>query len=154
MCLVHCYLPYAFTSSVVVPIIKNIAGQLCGVNNYRANAIANACSKLLESIMQMQSVTDGYLDEDPYQFGFKCGHSTDMCRPTYVRYSTRPLITLTTGCYFAKCMTCCTTVNLIVLHDGQLAGTVRIMQSVLFNIANGVRQGGIPSHVFISPLHS
>ena len=46
----YCYLPSAFTSSVIVPIIENKAGQLSDVNNYRAIAIANACSKLLESI--------------------------------------------------------------------------------------------------------
>ena len=28
------------------------------------------------------AITDGHLDEDPYQFGFKRGHSTDLC--TYV----------------------------------------------------------------------
>jgi len=53
MCLNYCYLPSAFTSSVIVPIIKNKAGQLSDINNYRAIAIAiaNACSKLLESVM-------------------------------------------------------------------------------------------------------
>jgi len=51
MCLDYCYLPSAFTSSVIVHIIKNKAGQLSDVNNYKAIAIANACSKLLESIV-------------------------------------------------------------------------------------------------------
>jgi len=51
MCLDYCYSPSAFISSVIVPIIKNKAGQLSGVNNYRAIAIANACSKLFESII-------------------------------------------------------------------------------------------------------
>ncbi len=46
-CLVYGYLPPVFT----VPIIKNKAGQLSDVNNYRAIAIANACSKVLESII-------------------------------------------------------------------------------------------------------
>jgi len=74
----------AFTSSVIVPIIKNKAGQLSDVNNYRAIAIANACSKMLESIMYKYIATiDGYLDEDPYQFGFKRGHSTDLCICVY-----------------------------------------------------------------------
>jgi len=34
---------------------------------------------------------DGYLDEDPYQFGFKCGQSTDLCTYLFkntVRYYT------------------------------------------------------------------
>jgi len=54
---------------LIVPIIKNKAGQLSdvGLNNYRAIATANACSKLLESIMYKNIATiDGYLDEDPY----------------------------------------------------------------------------------------
>jgi len=76
----------AFTSSVIVNIIKNKAGQLSVVNNYRAIAIANACSKLLESIMYIMykytSTIDGYVNEDPYRFDFKRSHSTDLC--TYV----------------------------------------------------------------------
>jgi len=42
VCLDYCYLPSAFTSSVIFAIIKNKAGQLSDVNNYRAIAIANA----------------------------------------------------------------------------------------------------------------
>jgi len=62
------------------PLLRTKLASFFDANNYRAIVIANACSKLLESIMYKHIATiDGYLDEDPYQFGFKRGHSTDLC---------------------------------------------------------------------------
>jgi len=45
------------------------------MNNYRAIAISNADTKILEKLPCMTSVADC----DNYQFGFKAGHSTTLC---------------------------------------------------------------------------
>ena len=170
-CILYGYLPPAFTASVIVPIIKNKAGQLSDVNNYRAIAIANACSKVLESIIYKYVATiDGCITDDPHQFGFKRGHSTDIC--TYVLKNTVRYYTLRNSHVFscfvdfnkafdnvdywllfskmydmfldakAKCF-----IRLLACWYSTQTTFVRWQnaESVSFSIANGVRQGGILS---------
>jgi len=63
--------------SVIVPLFKAKGGDLTDVNNYRAIALSNSISKIVESVfMNRLTSTD---DNDCYQFGFKSGHSTGMC---------------------------------------------------------------------------
>ena len=57
-----------------VPMLKNKAGDATDVNNYRAIALSNSMSKLLEGVLVN---CFQYCDkqDDRYQFGFKRGHS-------------------------------------------------------------------------------
>jgi hypothetical protein len=171
MCLDYGYLPPEFTASVIVPIIKNKAGQLSDVNNYRAIAIANACSKVLESIMYRYiAAVDGNVTDDPHQFGFKRGHSTDIC--TYVFKNTVRYYTLRNSHVFAcfvdfnkafdnvdYWLLFCKMYDMFL--DSKAKCFIRLLacwystqvmfvrwqnaKSDSFNIANGVRQGGILS---------
>jgi len=77
MCLCHCYLPADLIQTTVVPLLKNKSGDLSDINNYRAIALSNCLSKLLESLMLscFQS-HDSY--DDFHQFGFKKDHSTSL----------------------------------------------------------------------------
>ena len=61
-----------------VPLLKNKTDDIADVNNYRAIAISNAESKLLENVI-LQRIKSSRNDVDCYQFGFKKGHSTGLC---------------------------------------------------------------------------
>jgi len=56
--------------TTLVPLLKNRSGDIADVNNYRAIALSNAVSKIIESIIQerFQSVDR---DSDPCQLGFR-----------------------------------------------------------------------------------
>jgi hypothetical protein len=77
MCLCHCYLPHYLIATTVVPLLKNKSGDISDVDNYRAIALSNCMSKLLESLML--SCFQSYdTCEDVHQFGFKKNHSTSL----------------------------------------------------------------------------
>ena len=77
MFLCNSFLPKAFMHSVIVPLVKCKNGDLSDVNNYRAICISTAMSKILEyAISDAVQATDKC---DAYQFGFKAGHSTELC---------------------------------------------------------------------------
>ena len=77
MFLCNSFLPKAFMHSVIVPLVKCKNGDLSDVNNYRAICISTAMSKILEyAISDAVQTTDKC---DAYQFGFKAGHSTELC---------------------------------------------------------------------------
>ena len=63
--------------TTLVPLLKNKSGDIADVNNYRAIALSNAASKIVESVMleRFQSTDQ---DSDPCQFGFKKNHSTTL----------------------------------------------------------------------------
>ena len=73
----HCYLPPAFMECEFVPLIKDKGGDITIVSNYRAIAISNVETKLLESVMLNKVRVHN--DFDKYQYGFKKGHSTSLC---------------------------------------------------------------------------
>jgi hypothetical protein len=56
---------------------KNKAGDYTDVNNYRAIAVSNVETKILETILL--NIVRTSEDHDKYQFGFKQGHSTGLC---------------------------------------------------------------------------
>jgi len=66
---------------------KNRAGDLSDASNYRAIAISNSCSKVLELVMYnyFRAAQPEVFDDD-HQFGFKKSHSTGLC--THVLKST------------------------------------------------------------------
>ena len=74
----HKYLPDDFMTSVIVPLVKCKTGDLSDVNNYRAIAISNSLSKLLEALF-MRELNAADAESDYRQFGFKAGHSTALC---------------------------------------------------------------------------
>lgn len=77
MCLCHCYIPDELIKTTVVPLLKNKSGDISDINNYRAIALSNCLSKLLESLML--SCFQSYdSSEDIYQFGFRKDHSTSL----------------------------------------------------------------------------
>ena len=43
--------PKSFTRSVIVPLVKNKAGNLSDINNYQTTAISSAFCKLFESVI-------------------------------------------------------------------------------------------------------
>ena len=73
----HSYLPATMIETIIVPIVKNKCGNLCDSNNYRPIALATLMSKLFESVILLKCET--FLETCPNQFGFKKGHSTEMC---------------------------------------------------------------------------
>ena len=76
----HRYIPSDFCPAVLLPLVKNKNGNLSDVNNYRAIAISNAITKLLEEVLMKH--LDSVNEADDYQFGLKKGFSTGTC--TYV----------------------------------------------------------------------
>ena len=81
MCLtgffVHGYLPESLLTVILVPIIKNKAGNINSIDNYRPIALAIVVSKVLENIILVR--IEHLLLTNPNQFGFKRGHGTDQC---------------------------------------------------------------------------
>ena len=74
---VHGYLPDTLLTVILVPIIKNKAGNINSINNYRPIALASILSKIIKYIIldriELQLATNAN------QFGFKHGHGTDQC---------------------------------------------------------------------------
>ena len=77
LCLVHGHIPTACLDSVSTPMIKSRNGDVTTKNNYRPVAIATVLSKLFERCIP--SKAEHHLITSCNHFGFKSGHSTDMC---------------------------------------------------------------------------
>ena len=75
--LIHGFLPDDFMKSIIVPLVKDKTGDLTSKDNYRPIAISTPASKILEIIILNRCRQ--YLDTEDFQFGFKQGHSTDLC---------------------------------------------------------------------------
>ena len=75
----HSYLPVSMLDSVVVPLVKNKNGDLSDKNNYshRQIDLSSTISKVFENIIVHR--LEEYLWTTDNQFGFKSGHSTDLC---------------------------------------------------------------------------
>ena len=75
LCLTHGCLPKSLMETTIVPIVKNICGNLSDSNNYYSPiAIATITSKVLESLFPVKC--EEFLYTSDNQFGFKSGHST------------------------------------------------------------------------------
>ena len=77
VCLSHGYLPLDMTKTTIVPIVKHKCGNISESNNYQPIALATIISKLFESVLLLKC--EVYLRTCSNQFGFKKGHSTDLC---------------------------------------------------------------------------
>ena len=73
----HCYMPQSMINSVIVPLVKNKSGDLSDKNNYRPIALSSIASKVFEHIIIL--MLEEYLWTNDNQFGFKSGHSTNLC---------------------------------------------------------------------------
>lgn len=170
------YLPASFMNSVFIPLVKSKSGDLTDVNNYRAIAISNALSKLLESTLESFFNTND--DLDSYQFGFKKSHSTSLCTAVLksaVDYYTRrgshvfacfvdynkAFDSVNYWKLFNKLLDNNIHVNIVTLlaywYSNQLV-CVRWLHNVseYFKVGNGTRQGGVLSprlfSIYISDL--
>jgi len=74
LCVRYGHAPDSLTQSFMVPLVKNKAGNLADINNYRAIAISPALSKVFECLIQ--KYIRSYDTPDDCQFGFKSGLST------------------------------------------------------------------------------
>ena len=74
---VHGFLPESMLSVLIVPVIKDKAGNINSKDNYRPIALASIISKIVETIMLSRMET--HLVTQANQFGFKKKHGTDQC---------------------------------------------------------------------------
>ena len=63
--------------TIIFPIVKNKCGNLSDSNNNSPIAPATIMWKLFESVILLKC--EMFIDTCPNQFGFKKGHSTDIC---------------------------------------------------------------------------
>ena len=75
--MIHGILPDSMLSILLVPVLKDKAGRVSCMDNYRPIALASIISKVVERIL-LDRIT-GYLSSCDNQFGFKPKHGTDMC---------------------------------------------------------------------------
>ena len=73
----HGILPDSMLSVTLVPVIKDKAGKVGSVDNYRPIALASVISKVLERIILDR--LEAFISTNDNQFGFKAKHSTDLC---------------------------------------------------------------------------
>ena len=74
---VHGFLPESMLAVLIVPVIKDKAGNINSKDNYRPIALASIISKIVETIML--SRMEIHLVTQANQFGFKKKHGTDQC---------------------------------------------------------------------------
>ena len=75
--LVHGVLPESSTAVQLVPVLKDKAGKLNSIDNYRPIALASILSKVLERILLTR--LEMFIITADNQFGFKKKHGTDLC---------------------------------------------------------------------------
>ena len=166
--LLYGYVPDDFHRATIIPLVKCKSGDLTDVNNYRAIALSNSITKILESCLY--SFIESYETADDYQFGFKKNHSTSVCTHilkkivNYYRQNGSHVF----ACFidfnkafdnvdfwllFCKLIDnkpsnrCCVATRLLAYWYSSQQMFVRWQNtsSECFKIFNGVRQGGILS---------
>ena len=75
--IIHGKLPEALMKVVLVPVIKNKAGSISSMNNYRPVALASVISKVYEIVLLNK--LKPFLSTHDNQFGYKKGLGTDHC---------------------------------------------------------------------------
>jgi len=162
------YVPNAFHQATIIPLVKCKSSDLTDVNNYRAIALSNSVTKILESLLF--SFIESHDIADEYQFGFKKNHSTSICthilKKTVNHYRQNGGHVFTCFIDFNKAFdnvdfwllfcklidnnsnnTCCLATRLIAFWYSNQQMCVRWQTNLSdsFKIFNGVRQGGILS---------
>jgi len=168
--LTHGYLPSVFTYSLLIPVIKDKAGDPTSKSNYRPIALMSVLAKVLEKCI-LVVYSDFFLSTD-HQFGFKAKHSTDLCifslKETVNLYlnSGTPVFTCFLDASKAFDKVCHFTLFSKLLARGLPILALRLIVfmystqcisvrwghalSTSFTVANGVRQGGVLSPIFFS----
>ena len=166
----HSYLPTAFMDCVIIPLVKNKSGDLTDANNYRAIALSNVITKILEAVLSPMLTTTH--DADAYQFGFKAGHSTTLCthmlKSTVQYYTSRGSNVFACFIDFSKAFDMVNYWKLfsMLLDDKVETCIVELMafwysnqnlkvcwlnvQSSPFKVSNGTRQGSLISPYLFS----
>ena len=164
-CFVHGFLPDTMLSVVLIPLIKDKTGKINSRDNYRPIALASVVSKVLEVII-LDRLTDSLLTEGN-QFGFKKKLGTDSC--IYVLKEIIDKYRCLNGSVF-MCFLDASKAFDRVNHEtlfnklcerGAPSYITRLLAywynkqamcvswggvtSTMFNVSNGVRQGGILS---------
>jgi exonuclease III len=162
------YVPDTFHLAAIIPLVKCKNGDLSDVDNYRAIAISNSMSKILESVLYNFVQSSDVADD--YQFGFKrkqsCSTSTYVLKQTVNYYRQNGSHVFACFIDFSKAFD---NVDYWLLfcklldHDSSIACrlSVRLLAywyshqqlyvrwqsctSGCFNIEKGVRQGGVLS---------
>ena len=75
--IVHQFIPERFMDTTIIPLLKDIKGDITDKDNYRPIAITCIVSKVLELVILSKYRT--FLESSNNQFGFKSNHSTDTC---------------------------------------------------------------------------
>lgn len=73
----HGVLPDSMLSVPLVPVIKDKAGKVGSMDNYRPIALASVLSKVLESILLDR--LSAFVCTSDNQFGFQAKHGADLC---------------------------------------------------------------------------
>lgn len=162
------YIPDAFCQSTIIPLVKCKSGDLSDVNNYRAIALSNSASKILETLLFDFIETSNATDI--YQFGFRKNHSTSICTHVFKKtvdyYRQNGSHVFTCFIDFNKAfdnvdywllfcklidsndsITCFCSTRLLASWYSRQSMCVRWQNvcSDYFNVNKGVRQGGILS---------
>ena len=74
---VHSHTPQNMLSSVIIPIPKNLRGNLTCSDNYRGISLCSSLCKLIDIII-IDICSDNLVTSD-LQFAYKKYHSTSMC---------------------------------------------------------------------------
>ena len=165
MMMSHGYVPENFMKTIIVPLVKNKAGDTQDKNNYRPIALAACVSKVMEKIILHKCKDE--LQTCNNQFGFKGNHSTDMCIFTLKqflhKYSERGSPMFVCFLDASKAYDRVKHVQLfrILLQRGIPGYIIRLLGywyqsqkmcvqwgrvfSKFFPVSNGVRQGGVLS---------
>jgi hypothetical protein len=162
---IHGFLPDSLMKVVLVPVIKDKAKGISCKNNYRPIALASVMSKVIEKILLCR--IENYLITSPNQFEFKGKHSTDQCIfilkeiiDYYKNLNATIFVTyLDASKAFDRINHCKLFDKLIQRNVPQYVVRLLIYwysnqkfcvkwgntHSDMFNVSNGVRQGGILS---------
>ena len=167
---VHGFLPKTLMSVMLLPIIKNKAGNVSSSDNYRPIALASVLSKLVEKVILNR--VEHLLITNQNQFGFKKHHGTDQC--VYVLKEAISLYKSLNSCISICFLDASKAFDRVChsklfkkLHERGIPGYIlRILvhwyehQSMYvkwgnnlshhFCVSNGVRQGGILSTHFFN----
>jgi hypothetical protein len=163
--LIHGYMPERFLKSAIVPIIKNKSGDSSDKNNYRPIALVTALSKIFE--ICLIAIMNTFLCTHDNQFGFKSGHSTDLCiyavksNVKYYMHHESPVYTCILDASKAFHRVCHWTLFKKLIARNVPATIIRILSfwysmqtvcvkwghcsSAFFKVTNGVRQGSVLS---------
>jgi hypothetical protein len=73
----HGYIPSKLMDTTIIPVVKDIKGDVTDKDNYRPIAVTCIVSKILELVILNKFVNVFHTTD--LQFGFKKKHLTDMC---------------------------------------------------------------------------